>query len=173
MEWNVEVRTDLAHQDVTLTWPDLSGVPEGYRLTLTDVETNEAVFLKTRSHYRFNSGEGGARRFRLRAEKGPGGNLHPTAFQVVAPTSGRSAGLVTFTLPSGSIVDVDILTLTSQSVRSVVRSRAAEAGLNRLPWDGRDGEGRPLPNGTYLARLTVTGPDGEQVQEVTTFTMLR
>lgn len=172
--WDVVVRTDLAHEEITLTWPDLSGVPANYRLTLTDLETGEAVFLRTRSHYRFDSGEGGIRRFRLVAEKGQQGSLRPTTFRVDPPLPGRAMGSVTFTLPREAVVDVDILTPTTQTVlRSIARSRAVGNGWNELPWDGRDAAGRPLPNGTYLARLIVRGPDGEQVQEVTTFTILR
>jgi hypothetical protein len=174
LNWDLVVRTDLGAEEVTLTWPDLSAVPEAYRLTLTDVETGQVVFLRTRSHYRFKPGESGVRQFRLTAEKGSGAGLRPTTFQVTLPTSGRGAGVVTFTLPAGGVIDIDLLTPTSQTVlRNVVRSRAAHAGLNEVAWDGRDEAGRPLPNGTYLARLTVTGAEGELIQEIRTFTVLR
>ncbi|MBM4118369.1 hypothetical protein FJ251_11645, partial [bacterium] len=32
-----------------------------------------------------------------------------------------------------------------------------EAGEHRIAWDGRDGEGRALPSGVYLARLAAAG----------------
>ena len=33
----------------------------------------------------------------------------------------------------------------------------AEAGINEVVWDGRDGGGRPMASGTYFARFVIAG----------------
>jgi len=173
LEWVVEVTTDLAGQPVTLTWPDLTSVPSGCRLTLTDLTTHETRALKTTSHYTFQPDESGRRRFRLAAETGREGSLAPQNFRIDT-AGGRGAALVSFTLPQGALVDVEILAPgTQQVIRTLAQNRSAEAGLNTLTWEGTDEQGRPLPNGVYLGRLRVKAEDGQQVQSITRFTISR
>ena len=50
---------------------------------------------------------------------------------------------------------LEVFALNGQRV-AVLASGHHEAGLHRLHWDGRDGQGRPLASGTYLYRLVTS-----------------
>ena len=49
--------------------------------------------------------------------------------------------------------------LTGQRV-AVLQQGPEKAGVHRVHWDGRDGQGRPLASGVYLYRLVT----GESIQ---------
>ena len=46
--------------------------------------------------------------------------------------------------------------------RSLIRGDILAPGEHRTAWDGRDGRGRPVPSGVYLARLEAGGRKAEQ-----------
>ena len=171
MVWEVVVRTDLVGEEVTLTWPDLTQVPDNYSLWLTDLAANETRYLRATSHYTFTATEP-VRQFRLVAETAQPGALAPTFFRVDT-TRGPAAATITFVLPQAALVDVDILSPTQRPVRALSRTRAAPAGLNTLTWDGLDEEGRPVPNGQYLCQITVRTEEGRQVKVTQRFVVMR
>ena len=66
------------------------------------------------------------------------------------PFSRRST--LSFTLAASADVEVRIHDVGGRLVRTLHGGRVA-AGSHRLEWDGRDGEGHPLPQGVYLATM--------------------
>ena len=58
-----------------------------------------------------------------------------------------------FELVRASEATVTVHDLAGRRLATVTRG-AFGAGLNRVPWDGTDRVGRPLPSGVYLARLS-------------------
>ncbi|MBN2172052.1 MAG: hypothetical protein JW819_12105, partial [Candidatus Krumholzibacteriota bacterium] len=66
---------------------------------------------------------------------------------------------VVFTLPSDGCWRLELFEPTGRRVRTLVDGWQA-AGTRELIWDGRDGVGRALGSGVYLARLS--GPGGSR-----------
>jgi hypothetical protein len=71
---------------------------------------------------------------------------------------------LSFTLPAAGRVRLDIHDVRGALVRRLVDDSLA-AGEHRRDWDGRDDAGRPVPSGTYVARLE-SGPTVEAVKLV-------
>jgi hypothetical protein len=158
MSWRIETAGGVAPGEQTLTFEGFD-VPAGMKFYLTDAE-------------------GGWTR-----EVTPGGSVtlaaHPRTLELVATTSGTTPALQTpaeglqyaypnpfgantglsFTLSRAGDIRVDLFDVTGRRVRSIERTGAAP-GEHVLVWDGRDGDGRSLPSGVYLARWstgTATG----------------
>jgi photosystem II stability/assembly factor-like uncharacterized protein len=80
---------------------------------------------------------------------GPGRLLSPYP----NPSSGGTT--LAWNLAREGTVTVDIVTVSGRRVRTATVDAAAGPGA--LFWDGRDGQGRPVAAGTYLARVMVGG----------------
>jgi hypothetical protein len=83
---------------------------------------------------------------------------------VVSPPRGRGgAGTLSFTLNQPAEVSGDILTLNGRPIVPLPVGPGV-AGLNTRAWTGQDADGRPLPAGVYLLRLTARTEEGDLVQ---------
>jgi hypothetical protein len=74
---------------------------------------------------------------------------------------------ISFQLPNGDRVTVDVVDGGGDRVRRLADGRRLRAGTHRLTWDGRDDRGRVPKDGTYYVRVVlreqgraVTGPRG-------------
>jgi len=169
--WPLLVQTERSDTEVVLTWPNLGSVPPQVKLTLVDESTGRRQAMRTTSAYRFRTGRTGeARPFRIEADHRVDPGLTITAF-TAQPTRGGIN--LTFSLSRAAQADVSAYTLNGRHVASPYRARTCRAGLNNLGWDLRDGEGRPLPNGEYLCRITVRTEDGEMAQATQAVTVRR
>ena len=75
--------------------------------------------------------------------------------------AGRETTRITFYLESSARVTVDVYTLTGERVVSLLDAAPLASGLHDdLQWDGRNGHGQTVRNGTYLLRLVADGPGG-------------
>jgi hypothetical protein len=75
--------------------------------------------------------------------------------------AGREATHITFYLPETAHVTAEVYTLAGDRVVRLLESASLPAGLHdTLRWDGRNGDGQWVRNGTYLLRLQVDGPQG-------------
>ncbi|MBU1355633.1 MAG: M6 family metalloprotease domain-containing protein [Candidatus Edwardsbacteria bacterium] len=65
-----------------------------------------------------------------------------------------SRGEITFkySLPAEGNVNIKVFNILGQEVRNVHNDRSP-AGANIVPWDGKDNQGRILPNGVYVYQL--------------------
>lgn len=70
------------------------------------------------------------------------------------PSVGRSE--LVYHLAQESRVEIVVYDLAGREVRSLVSSRR-EAGRHSVIWDGRDGSGREVASGVYLARISASG----------------
>ena len=68
------------------------------------------------------------------------------------PNPFNSQTVISHLLLAPGLARVEVFALTGQRV-AVLHQGPQQAGLHRLYWDGRDGEGRPLASGIYLYRL--------------------
>ena len=75
--------------------------------------------------------------------------------------AGREPTRITFNLPADARVTIDIHTLAGERVARLLDAVPLAAGLyDNVRWDGRNGHGEVVRNGTYLLRLLVDGPGG-------------
>jgi hypothetical protein len=77
------------------------------------------------------------------------------------PSSGEASFVLS--LPARNPVDFSIFDVHGRLVRTVAEA-SLEAGTHSLAWNGRDDEGRDVPAGLYLARLTTS--EARQVVKV-------
>ena len=69
-----------------------------------------------------------------------------------APNPFNSGTVITWFLLRPGAARVEVFALTGQRV-AVLQQGPKKAGVHRVHWDGRDGQGRPLASGVYLYRL--------------------
>ncbi|MBD3237712.1 MAG: hypothetical protein GF330_13495 [Candidatus Eisenbacteria bacterium] len=80
---------------------------------------------------------------------------HATALRLRVPSPWAPGGAIRFRLSSrgsASPILLGVYDARGQLVRVLARGRRA-AGTHRIPWDGTDRWGRPVPSGVYYVRL--------------------
>ncbi len=77
----------------------------------------------------------------------------------IRPNPFRLKCRVTFETPAGGPVGVQVFDVGGRSVRRIdgVETDPA-AGVSSILWDGKDDQGRAVPAGIYLLRITTGGP---------------
>jgi flagellar hook assembly protein FlgD len=110
------------------------------------------------------------RHFLIVAEERPAGALAIVGL-TATPTRGGGQQF-TFTLTADAEATTEVRTFSGQVVRLVATVQATR-GLNTLAWDGRDEQGRPVPNGVYLVRVVAVTEEGEMAQAVRTVRIVR
>ncbi|HIE50601.1 MAG TPA: hypothetical protein EYP85_02485 [Armatimonadetes bacterium] len=158
--WQVEVRTEEA---VSLRWPRLGReLPGRLQAQITDLNTGKGYLLPPISHLSLPPGQ-----HRLEVEIAPRRDppLQLTRVQVKS-LRGREV-MINYLLSGEAEVKGRICTLGGRSLR---RERIpGRAGVNIWLWDGRDGQGRPLPAGVYLVEVEAIGLKGGRVRVERTF----
>jgi hypothetical protein len=165
--WELVVTSNVIGADVVLTWGNLRQVPSEARLTLVDLKTGERRDLRTRSGYIYRAEVGprtaDVRRFRLELNPSPAGKLILTNVAVSPPRGRGGAGTLSFTLNQPAEVSGEIATLSGRAIVSLPAVPGG-TGLNTRTWLGQDADGRPLPAGVFLLRLTARTEEGDLVQ---------
>jgi hypothetical protein len=78
--------------------------------------------------------------------------------------AGREETHITFNLSGDASVTLEVYDLSGTRVVRLLDRAPLTAGLHdTLRWDGRNGEGEIVRNGTYLLRLLAEGPGGGKV----------
>jgi hypothetical protein len=159
--WTFVVDTDAQGQDVSLSWPDLSAMPDHLIATLEDLQSGRTCFMRTKAAYVYSSGRGGARQFRITVRERAGATL-----QIMGFAQRRTANGVRMscTLTAPAAVDVVVRNIAGRVVKHVWTGRDAAAGDLDIVWTGRDDGGLLQPNGVYIAEVVARSPDnGEQI----------
>ncbi|MEZ4647777.1 MAG: FlgD immunoglobulin-like domain containing protein [Candidatus Eisenbacteria bacterium] len=81
----------------------------------------------------------------------------------VSPHPVRGSARVSWSVPSGASVALDLVDVNGRRVVSLVDG-GAQAGTHVTNWDGRGEDGRLVPSGMYFLRLT--GTEGETTRSV-------
>jgi hypothetical protein len=157
--WNLRV-TSPTGGPVTLTWDGLARVPAGVRLLLVD--GNRRVALAQRSAQTIDTRPGVTREFQVVAESVRQQPLAITRLATV-PTRGGSQTIEVVVTGDAEIA-AEVTTVTGRSVRQLAAGRSRGGDRMTLSWDGRDGEGRPLPVGAYSLTVTARDAEGAQVR---------
>jgi len=159
--WALDVTCAQPKARVTLSWPDLTGIPAKMPVILTDLTTGQQISLRTSPGYSFTSGKGEVRHFSITA----GGFQTALQFTQVQAVANRARGGATvhFGLSADADVQLNLRTPTGRLIRTLELSRAVR-GSNAILWDGRDAQGHILPRGIYLGELFAQATDGQCVR---------
>ncbi|MFN4032155.1 MAG: FlgD immunoglobulin-like domain containing protein [Fimbriimonadales bacterium] len=147
-------------EEVTLTFPNLNTVPQGYRLRLTDLNTGRTVDLRTTPEYRFVST--GRTRLQLTVERAARTGALITNVSVGAAGRGASSVVsISYVLADNAQTSIQILGSDGRPIANLHRGRAATRGLNTVAWNMRDDQGRAVPPGTYQVQVEARTEDGQ------------
>ncbi len=159
--WSLDVACVQTKAQVTLSWPDLTGIPAKMPVILTDLATGQQISMRTSPGYTFNSVKGTVRHFSITA----GGVQTALQFTQVQALINRARGgtSINFGISIGADVKVNLRTPTGRLFRTLEVSNAV-GGSNTIFWDGKDAQGRVLPHGIYLCELYAEAADGQSVR---------
>jgi hypothetical protein len=73
--------------------------------------------------------------------------------------------LIHFSLPRRKEVTLDVLSIHSVSLGTIVADRILGPGIGSIPWAGRDSHGAELPSGLYVVYLRASTGDPAYEQE--------
>jgi hypothetical protein len=71
--------------------------------------------------------------------------------------AGSESTMIEFYLGSTSTVSLELYDVMGNRVESLLKKASLPAGLQRVPWDGRNGMSALVLNGIYYAQLDVNG----------------
>ncbi|MEN6644088.1 MAG: carboxypeptidase regulatory-like domain-containing protein [Armatimonadia bacterium] len=163
LSYKFVVNTNLTNTVVKVSLPDLSQVPRDKSIVLVDVASGKRLWARTMSAYSYNSGEGGAREFRLEIGTSANAGLAVT----LAPAEARTGAVaLTYTLSKPANVQISIMNLAGRVIRVLTPGAVATAGVNSAMWDLRSQSGSKVPAGRYLVTVKASGDDGQQVSAV-------
>lgn len=81
------------------------------------------------------------------------GERFETRMHPIAPNPGPGPCTLTFTLARPEVVRIELVDVSGRRLRTLV-DEPRGAGRHTVMWNGADGQGRALADGTYLVRFT-------------------
>jgi len=173
MSWTFKVDNKDAGP-ITVTWPNISTVPKGYRFRVTDTATGATRDMRKTSGYTYTAVERTTRTFTIDAV--PGVASAPTIGAITVSRTSKDANSplsIAYTLASDATTTIRILQGNSREVYVPRRNRADKAGQNNVVWNQRDAANRTVPPGVYNVEITAEGADGERVRRIYPVTIIR
>lgn len=158
-EWLLRV---IGEGECVLRWRDLSSVPRGYSLTLTDLATGKKISLLHSTYYKF-TGDGSPRLFSIKLSK-----KNPLLISELLVKRTRGGVEFAFSLSRDGEAEVRVESTDGRTLKVMRMNR--EAGVGSVYWDGRDEKGNVLPAGVYIVRVRAFS-EGEMVQAIRLFTL--
>lgn len=160
-----------AGEEVTLTFPNLNTVPQGYRLRLTDLNTGRTVDVRTTPEYRFVST--GRTRLQLTVERAARTGALITSVNVGSAGRGANSVSISYVLADNAQTSIQILGSDGRTIANLHRGRAATRGVNTVSWNLRDDQGRAVPPGTYQVQVEARSEDGQTARAVRPLVLTR
>lgn len=164
MNWDVSV-SSANGQPVTSTFPDLSAVPNRYRLTLVDEAAGKTVNMHTTNAYT-------AHRDASLKIIAAGGNGNTLTVSGVSTEQVGSQATIAYKLSASAQVTVQIRNIAGRLI-SRIGCGTETAGLNSATWNLRNRSGAVVPSGTYLCTITARADDGTQTTTARTMQISR
>lgn len=151
--WNLVIRTNVANQPVTVSWPALQTLPRDLIATLVDPATGQRQYMRTTSSFTFRtSSEATERVLKVVVQPRPAGALAVSG--VTAAAAGQGSVGITYTLSADAAVDVRVRNMAGVVVSTPARGALATAGSNVVLWSGHSDRGTAVPSGRYLCEIT-------------------
>ena len=174
--WDVSVTSNQSRAAVTVAWPNISTLPRGYRVVLTDKVSGQSVDLHNESGYTYTPAVGEmSRGFTVTATQVNGRSRAVVSNITINPgrSGSRSAGTtqIGYTVSAESKVDVTILGLNGKVISQVSPSRAVTSGQNSVVWTGMDATGHAVAAGSYILQIRAVGAQGDVTRQVVPFTV--
>lgn len=163
--WELRVETCQADAVVTISWPDLSELPDNLVAYLVDRTTGQRLYMRTAQGYSFRTGANGAGRD-LQVEVKERGASAGMVTSLAAVATGGGGAEIVFTLSTEASVDVTILNIAGRPIRQLAATQPCVRGVNRLYWDGRSTSGTRVPAGRYIVTMTARHEDGQQTRRI-------
>jgi hypothetical protein len=172
--WHFAVDTNVPNQEVTVSWPDLTQLPQDYIATLEDPATGQRRYMRTCSSYSFNPGANpGQRLLNIVVQPRPAAGAAAITNVTTAQTGGGSVEFA-YTLASPANVDITIRNISGIPVKRLVTDALRDAGANTAAWSCQSDRGLPVPSGRYIVEMTARSPEnGMQSAVVRTFQVNR
>lgn len=171
--WQFDVYCGMPGVDVAIAWPDLSVVPAQCGLTLTDLDTEASVNMRTARTYTFTAGgsrvsgntadEGMVRHFQVVANTGARGSLLANVVDVRS-LGGRTA-TIAYSLSAPSDITLEVRNIAGRIIRIQPLGFTA-AGTHSTAFPLAGATGAPLPSGLYLCTLSAHSEDGSRFSTV-------
>jgi len=168
--WSFRAVTSLADTNVELSLPDLSEVPNDLTVTLVDLAAGKRFYARTMSSLVYNSGQGGARAFRLEIapRQTAGLSIRPAGAQV-----GRQGATIAYVLSHDARVTARILNPAGRTLRTIEQRGLSGMGTNTLIWDLTSDAHTVVPNGQYMIVLEAATPGGERSRAMQSIAVAR
>jgi len=153
--WTFNISSEKAGT-VSVQFPDLARVPDGYAVTLVDSATGYRQNLRLDAKYEVASAGAGIERT-LHLEVDPLGlevSELPTELDLHAafPNPFSASTSIQYSLPDPSVVQLIVFDVLGRRVASLV-DQNQEAGNHVLVWDGRTSTGVAVNSGVYFVRM--------------------
>lgn len=170
-EWDLEVSCRLANAPVTLAWPRLNAtVPKDVALRLVDLDSGAATYMRTSSGYTYQQTAPGVRHLRVVATRAGVGALVVTGLSA-APVGNTVS--FSYSVSADATVTGEIRNLAGVLIQTLSAQQATTGTAQTLVWNGVTGTGVRAPAGKYLARITARTADGQTVQALRPFSLVR
>ncbi|MBN1350249.1 T9SS type A sorting domain-containing protein [candidate division KSB1 bacterium] len=165
--WDFEIRTNIPHSEVELTFEGITDLESRKKAVLIDVDDRTVKNLAEEHYYRYTSGSDlTPRRLTLITgtdefieEKTAGLNVLPESYHLSQnfPNPFNPETEIRFALPAPGIVRLTIYNVLGEEINALIGDRNYVAGNHSVIWNGWDKEGHPVASGIYLFRLQADG----------------
>lgn len=153
--WTLQV-SGIPGSKVDIDWQDLTAVPAGYLLKLTD-GTVERYMRSTSSYQVILGAAETVRTIKITAVPGTPGALFFSATSAVKVGVGA---LLSGTISDTSNITVDIKTMNGALIRRLP-AQAVTGGNFTIQWDGLDNRGHRVAHGQYICYLSASTDNGQ------------
>ena len=167
--WNLVVDTNLAGQQVELSWPAMHALPANVQPMLIDAAAGKRVYMRTNRSYCFTAGES-ARQLSIVVSSDPVGQLAVAGASASAGAEGVS---VSYTLSKPASVSVQVLNIAGRVVGRAAENELQTTGLQSVVWNCRNSAGAKVPAGRYFISIAAATEDGQRAQGLTSVMVTR
>ena len=167
--WNLVVDTNLAGQQVELSWPAMQALPGNVQPMLIDAAAGKRVYMRTNRSYCFTAGET-ARQLSIVVSSDPVGQLAVAGASASAGAEGVS---VSYTLSKPASVSVEVRNIAGRLVGRAADGELQTTGLQSVVWNCRNNAGAKVPAGLYLISIAAATEDGQRAQGLTSVMVTR
>jgi hypothetical protein len=157
--WDFSIIAPAPNTSVELTLPDLAEVPATLNVTLVDVAAGKRMAARMLPSYVYDSGQGGARQFRLEVTPRTTAGL---TLRTTGAQPNPAAVAVSYVVSADATITAEVLNLAGRKVATLTRGATVSAGTNALTWNLTSENGTKVPAGRYLVRLEAATADGQR-----------
>ncbi|MGQ9733197.1 MAG: FlgD immunoglobulin-like domain containing protein, partial [Candidatus Zipacnadales bacterium] len=168
--WRLTVHATNTQAPVTVTWPDLSRLPQTARPILRDPESGATLYMRTQRDYTYKPDGAATRVLEIEVNDSPQGLLAVTGATASLVAEGVS---ISYTLSRDAQVTAQVRNLAGRVIAQPIIAKPMSAGTNLTLWDARDQAGLAVPAGKYLITITARSEDGQETSALTVVNVRR